>query len=405
MTTQRSTRSIIASLSVGALLLLTAEAALALLIQLYLQSIDASPLVISLSSSLAWMGALLAGPAWGSLADRRSKRLLLSIILAASGLATACLGSLPPAAGTLVLATVRGLLVNGVAPVGMALISAVSVAGMRGRNLAAFSASRVGGFVFGGVLGGLLLSWIGFRWTFLVLGALPWLGLPFISRLPSPPVDAVSQSRRPSAWATLRNRELILLYTAVMLRQIATGAVGALSFVYMASYGLSSGTMGLVGAVSPLTGTVTTFLFGWMADRFGRRAVIRFGFAVIILYPLAFCVARTPWTFAFATLPLGLSFASYYTGATSRIGDIVPLERQGAMLGFLDSSRGLGGVLGPLLGGTVVSLAGYPAMFVTMTVIAAIACVIVFAGLGSPAASGQRDTDGPVPGESALPKA
>ena len=401
MNTQRSTRSIIASLSIGALLLLTAEAAMALLIQLYLQSIDASPLVISLSSSLAWMGALLAGPAWGSLADRRSKRVLLSIILSASGLATAFLGSLPPAVGTLVLATVRGLLVNGMAPVGMALISAVSVAQMRGRNLAAFSASRVGGFVFGGVLGGLLLSWMGFRWTFLLLGALPWLGLPFIARLPSPPRSAVSEDRRPSALAAFRNRELVLLYTGIMLRQIATGAVGALSFVYMASYGLSSGTMGVVGAVSPLTGTLTTFLFGWMADRFGRRSVILFGFVVVILYPLAFSVARTPWTFALATLPLGLSFASYYTGATSRIGDIVPLERQGAMLGFLDSSRGLGGVLGPLLGGTIVSFAGYPAMFATMSAIAAIACVIVVIGLGVP---GNRAKD-QTPGDSASPRA
>ena len=392
MTTPRSTRSIIASLSVASLLLLTAEAALALLIQLYLKSIHASPLVISLSSSLAWMGALLAGPAWGALADRRSKRVLLSIILAVSGLTTALLGGLWPAAGALVLSTLRSLMVNGLAPIGMALVSAVSVEQARGRNLAAFSASRVGGFVFGGVLGGVLLSWLGFQWTFILLGFLGFLGLSFVLRLPEPQVPQ-TKTKAASTMTWLRNRELIFLYSAVMLRQIATGAVGALSFVYMASYGLSSSTMGLVGAVSPLAGTLTTFLFGWMADRFGRRVVIRFGFAVVILYPLAFCIARTPWTFALATLPLGLSFASYYTGATSRIGDLVPLDRQGAMLGFLDSSRGLGGVLGPLLGGTIVSFAGYPAMFVTMAVIAAVACTIVFVGLGPSAASAQRAAD------------
>ena len=380
MPTPRSTRSIIASLSVASLLLLTTEAALALLIQLYLKSIHASPLVISLSSRLAWMGALAAGPAWGSLADRGSKRVLLSCILAVSGLITALLGGLWPAAGALVLSTVRSLMVNGLAPVGMALISAVSVERARGRNLAAFSASRVGGFVFGGVLGGVLLSWLGFRWTFILLGFLPFLGLAFVLRLPESPRSR-SETKAASALTWLRNRELIYLYTAVMLRQVATGAVGALSFVYMSSYGLSSGTMGLVGAVSPLTSTLMTFLFGWMADRFGRRIVIRFGFAVVILYPLAFCIARTPWTFALATLPLGLSFASYYTGATSRIGDIVPLDRQGAMLGFLDSSRGLGGVLGPILGGAVVSFAGYSTMFILMSAIALVAFLVILVGL------------------------
>ena len=392
--TRSSARHIVASLSVGSLLLLTTEAALALLVQLYLKSIDAPPLIISLSSSFAWMGALLAGPAWGVLADRRSKRLLLSIVLTASGLATAALGGLFPAAGTLLVATLRGLLVNGLAPVGMALISAASVERMRGRNLATFSASRVGGFVFGGILGGYLLTWFGFRWTFVLLGCLPLLGLPFILSLPEAPVAERPGERANSPFAALWNRELVLLYLAIMLRQVATGAVGALSFVYMANQGLTSGTMGFVGAVSPLTGTLTTFLFGWMADRWGRRVVILFGFAVVIAYPLAFSLARAPLTFALATLPLGLSFASYYTGATSRIGDIVPLDRQGAMLGLLDSSRGLGGVLGPILGGALVTFAGYEAMFLSMSAIALVAFVIVVAGLW-PSTRGASSTSAP----------
>ena len=125
-------------------------------------------------------------------------------------------------------------MVNGLAPIGMALVSAVSVEQARGRNLAAFSASRVGGFVFGGVLGGVLLSWLGFQWAFILLGFLGFLGLAFVLRLPEPQAPRTKTQATPTlTW--LRHRELILLYSAVMLRQNATGAVCALSFVYMAS--------------------------------------------------------------------------------------------------------------------------------------------------------------------------
>ncbi len=162
-----------------------------------------------------------------------------------------------------------------------------------------------------------------------------------------------------------------------MLRQLATTGVGALAFVYMAEYAISSGTMGLISAINPAVGVAGTLLFGRFVDRLDRRIVILFGFAIAIMYPLVYAFATHPVGFALAAIPLGLSFSSYYVGTTSAIAEMVPLDQQGTMFGLLDSSRALGGLAGPILAGTLVTAFGYRPMFLVMTGIAALSVVFV----------------------------
>jgi len=164
------------------------------------------------------------------------------------------------------------------------------------------------------------------------------------------------------------------------LRQLAATGVGALAFVYMSSYAISSEIMGIVSAVSPAVAVTGTLALGHIIDRVNRNVVIVFGFAVAILYPLLYSLAATPGMFALAAVPLGLSFASYYSGSTTHIGKVVPLEYQGTMFGLLDSCRGLGGLIGPILAGILVTAWGYRPMFLVMAVISTLSLILAFVG-------------------------
>ena len=66
---------------------------------------------------------------------------------------------------------------------------------------------------------------------------------------------------------------------------------------------------------------------------------------------------------------MGLSFGPFFVGSTAHIGDLVPADRQGVMLGFFESSRAIGGVLGPLVAGAITPLIGFKAMFLVMAAI------------------------------------
>lgn len=370
------------ALVLAATVLLTLEAALALLVQLYLKDLGASPLLISLSGSLAWAGILLASPIWGGLGDRLSSRWLVIWIFLGTSLATAPLVGLLAAPAILILGTVRSFLAIGVAPIGMRMISSLSTDANRGRNLSFLSAARAAGFVFGGMLAGYLLERAGYRVTFFIVTLLPILVIPVLFKVPHQADSSSSSAEgsREGSWRDVWTRQLTFLYSAVMLRQLATTGVGALAYVYMASHALSSSVMGIVGAINPAVAVLATLVFGSLVDRMSRKTVIVFGFAIVVLYPLVYSLAETPFLFAAAGVPLGLSFGAYYSGSTAHIGKTVPLAYQGTMFGLLDSCRGLGGLIGPVLAGTLVTVWGYRPMFLVMAAIMAIAVILAVVG-------------------------
>ena len=59
------------------------DSALRMLVQLYLEKLGASPLVIGLGTTLAWLGAFVGGALWGNLSERsRPRPFLIGILLA-----------------------------------------------------------------------------------------------------------------------------------------------------------------------------------------------------------------------------------------------------------------------------------------------------------------------------------
>ena len=135
--------------------------------------------------------------------------------------------------------------------------------------------------------------------------------------------------------------------------------------------------MGMARATNHALQVPAMLLFGQLADRVGRRGIFVLGFGLSALVPVAFGVADSAWGMAAGFLILGVAFSALYVGSTAHIGDRVPAESQGAMLGLYESSRGLGGVLGPLIAGAIAPVVGFRHMFFVMAGIAATGFLLV----------------------------
>ena len=173
---------------------------------------------------------------------------------------------------------------------------------------------------------------------------------------------------------------MVDLFVATMLRQMSTFGTFALLYVYMDSIGISPSVMGAIGATNTATQVLALLAFGWLADRVGRRPIFMLGFSLSILTPLAFVFFANVAGMVAGYVTLGLSFSSMYVGATAHIGDRVPHERHGQMMGLYDSSRGLGGLFGPVLAGVTVPLIGFRGMFLVMAGIAALGLLVMLVG-------------------------
>lgn len=359
----------------GLSILSSTAGGIVMLSQLYLKDLQASPIVISLLTSFVWMGTLIGSTMWGTLADRYSRKNLLLLILMTSAVATGSLSILLPPAGVLPAVFLRVLMVTGLAPVTMAIVSSVSTRDHRGTDLSYLSASRSAGSALGKITAGFLLASLSYRLSFLSLAVLPVIACLFLLLLPR--LDKVSIDKRQSIGTSIRTGGLNGLYISGMLRQMGTSGAGSLIFVYMATLGIHVGIMGTISAVGAVTSVLGTLVFGRLSDLVGRKIVFAFGFGMSALVPIFYALSRGELGVALGQFVLGLSLSSLYTGSTSYIGDRTPAERQGTMFGLFNSSRGIGGVIGPIIAGTLVPLVGFRGMFLVMSGIAGVGFLTV----------------------------
>ncbi len=374
-------------LATSAILVAIASGGLGMLVQLFLKDRGATMFLISAASSLGSVGVLAGSYFWGKLSDRAGRRGFL--VLTAVGVAAAIAVLVPLPGNTIIVATsfVRAFMDIGFASMSLAMISAASQSATRARGMSYNSSARSLGFALGAMGAGVVLEKLGYRNGFLVMALLPMVAAMLVLRLPREPKPVPVP--RQFAWHALRKAGLTRLYYGTILRQFGTNGAFALLYVYMDDLRISPILMGTVSSLNTLTQVGALVAFGWIADRIGRRKVFLLGFGVSALLPCILAASSNVPMMALSYVVLGIAFSSLYIGSTAHIGDRVPPERMGTMLGLFEMARGLGGLLGPLLAGAIVPLVGFRGMFFTMAAISGIGFLLVigerfpFPGRGS----------------------
>ncbi|MFC2079742.1 MFS transporter [Candidatus Bipolaricaulota bacterium] len=349
-----------------------------LVVQLYLKSLGAPLFLISLTTTLHGVGMLIGSWLWGSASDYVKRRRLLAFLTITLAGSLGILTLLPSAGWVLASAVLRSLMFAGTGVVAIAVVSASSLIERRGKNLSYISSARAMGFAGGNILASLALAQFGFRPTFILLALLPTLAFAAVWFLPSE--NPVVHKDRTGAWKAIFKSGLLDLYLATALRQMAIFGTFSLLYVYMDSVGVPISLMGIIAATNTATQVLAMLAFGWLADRVGRRRIFMIGFFLSAITPLFFVFAANIAGMIAGYVTLGVSFSSLYVGSTAHIGDRVPHHQHGRMLGLYESSRGLGGLFGPLIAGAITPIIGFKGMFGVMAGIAALGFMVMILG-------------------------
>jgi len=372
---QRTGRHYAFPLATASIFLSIANGGIGVILKLFLQDQGATPLVIGAVSSVNAAGVLLGSLIWGHCSDRSARRPILFITVLGTMAAIGTLISLPLATIALGSSFVRAFMRLGFSTVTMAIISGASVSARRGKNLSYVTSAQSMGFAIGSIAAGFVLEQLGYRGGFVVMTCLPVIGLLFLFALPREPAPVVPSRRSP--WKLALSSGLADLYLSTILRQMAIIGAFSLLVVYMAENGISARYIGIVTAFNTGTQVLALILFGRLADRLGRRRIFMLGFALSAIAPCIFVLSTHIVVMMLGYTAFGMSFSSLYIGSTAHIGDRIPADRQGSMLGLYETCRGAGGVLGPLVAGAITPLVGFRGMFVTMGSIAALGFLLM----------------------------
>ena len=168
------------------------------------------------------------------------------------------------------------------------------------------------------------------------------------------------------------HRELRAFVAANALWELALGALKTFVVLYVTvQFGLSRGAAGLIiGGVAVLV-LLSSIAWGKLADRYGHTRVMgwalpAFGLGLIVplvsTSPIAI-IGALPFVAAGGGALMALPYAI--------LMPLMPDSEHGVLSGYFSFSRGLGGWLGPLLGGVAISLLGsYQAMWLPVSLAA-----------------------------------
>lgn len=146
---------------------------------------------------------------------------------------------------------------------------------------------------------------------------------------------------------------------------LVNGAAAALLARYaIHDLGATAGTVGLLVGSSSVVAIVLRPVLGGLADRYGLRRVSVIGGLTLSIGLMILMVAASIYAGTAGRVVSGLSSAAANTALMAWVVALVPTEQRGRALGIFGVSVWAGLAAGPQIGETLVSLGGYPALWI-----------------------------------------
>ncbi|MFT2788998.1 multidrug efflux MFS transporter MdtG [Serratia sp. T13T92] len=320
--------------------------------------------------SITFLFSAIASPFWGSLADRRGRKLMLLRSALGMGIVMVLMGMAQNIWQFLALRAVLGLF-GGFIPNANALIATQVPRHRSGWALGTLSTGGVSGALIGPLIGGLLADQYGLRPVFFITATvlfICFLLTLFCVREQFTPVQKKDMLHARQVFASLKSPKLILsLFITTMIIQIATGSIAPILTLYVRELAGNISNLafvsGLIASVPGVAALMSAPRLGKLGDRIGPERILVFMLviSVLLLIPMAF--VQTPWQLGVLRFLLGAADGALLPAVQTLLIYNCTNQVAGRIFSYNQSFRDIGNVSGPLLGAAVSASYGFRAVF------------------------------------------
>lgn len=145
--------------------------------------------------------------------------------------------------------------------------------------------------------------------------------------------------------------------------------------LFAESLGAGPQQIGLIVSVSTLTGVFLKLPSGALSDIYGRRLLLQIGVLAFGLPPFVYPFISDLHLLTGLRFAHGLATALFAPSALATVAELYR-ERRGAALGTYTACTQSGALLGPVIGGWLVYVAGFPTTFVTAGIFGCIGAIV-----------------------------
>ncbi len=345
--------------------------------QLGVTSHEALSMWSGLTFSVTFLVSAIVSPMWGSLADRKGRKLML--LRASLGMAIAILLQ---AFATNVwqlffLRAVMGL-TSGYIPNAMALVASQVPRERSGWALSTLSTAQISGVIGGPLLGGFLADHVGLRAVFIITAVLlvvSFLVTLFLIKEGGRLV--ISKSERLSGKAVFASLPypglMISLFVTTMVIQLCNGSVGPILALFIKSMEPESTNIaflsGMIAAVPGVSALISAPRLGKLGDRIGTARILMATliFAVVLFFAMSF--VTSPLQLGVLRFLLGFADGAMLPAVQTLLVKYSSDQVTGRIFGYNQSFMYLGNVAGPLIGASVSAMAGFRWVFAATAIV------------------------------------
>jgi len=345
--------------------------------QLGVSSHEALSMWSGLTFSVTFLVSAIVSPMWGSLADRKGRKLML--LRASLGMAIAILLQ-AFATNVWQLFLLRALmgLTSGYIPNAMALVASQVPRDRSGWAISTLSTAQISGVIGGPLMGGFLADHVGLRAVFLITAVLlviSFLVTLFLIKEGARP--SVSKAERLSGKAVFASLPypwlMISLFITTMVIQLCNGSVGPILALFIQSMAPESTNIaflsGMIAAVPGISALMSAPRLGKLGDRIGTGRILMATLIVAVVLFFAMSFVTTPFQLGVLRFLLGFADGAMLPAVQTLLIKYSSDRVTGRIFGYNQSFMYLGNVAGPLMGAAVSAMAGFRWVFAATAVV------------------------------------
>ena len=345
--------------------------------QMGVTSHEALSMWSGLTFSITFLISAIVSPMWGSLADRKGRKLML--LRASLGMAIAILLQ-AFATNVWQLFLLRGVmgLTSGYIPNAMALVASQVPRERSGWALSTLSTAQISGVIGGPLMGGVIADHIGLRAVFFITATLLMVSFLVTLFLIKEGVRlTLKKSERLSGKAVFASLPypglVISLFFTTMVIQLCNGSISPILALFIKSMLPDSTNIaflsGLIASVPGVSALISAPRLGKLGDRIGTERILMATLVCAVVLFFAMSWVTTPFQLGVLRFLLGFADGAMLPAVQTLLVKYSSDRITGRIFGYNQSFMYLGNVAGPLMGASVSAMAGFRWVFVATALI------------------------------------
>ncbi|HED2335326.1 TPA: multidrug efflux MFS transporter [Serratia liquefaciens] len=343
---------------------------------------------LSIWSGLVFSGTFLVSalvsPLWGSLADRKGRKLMLLRASLGMAIVIALQGMVTNVYQLFALRALMGL-TSGYIPNAMALVASQVPRDKSGWALGTLSTGQISGVIAGPLLGGLMADHLGLRVVFFVTAGLMFVSFLITLFLIKERRIEVKKADRLSGKAVFQSLPypalIVTLFISTLMIQLANSSISPILTLFIKELSGDSGNIafisGMIAAVPGVAALISAPRLGRLGDRIGTARILLAALGLTTLLFAIMAWVETPLQLGILRFLLGFADGALMPAVQTLLLKYSSDQVTGRIFGYNQSFMYLGNVVGPLIGSGVSALMGFRWLFAVTAVLVLLNCLQV----------------------------